>query len=343
MKHGRLVTLIVIVTSLFLITSCFWKKDKEEVTNKSDEGKWVQSQQRRSKYSERKSPVTYSKRPYGATEEEKAAASTKPQKTFVTPYLLGRLKYKVVVTEFRDKNTTGRKGLGSIASQELTKQLEESGAVVVVDLDLVKKSLGSKDAGFLSSSSSLWKLRTILGVQGVVTGSIQDALVGSGRVGKDEEAVAVIKIEGELLDTEIGSVTRSVKGENPFYTSRTVGEMSKDQAITKAIQSSLEEITEGVIRGLAPLEWTTSVASIESNKVYLNAGKMTGLKEGDILEVRYSGRIVRHSLTGASLGRMPGAVKGKLKVSRVFGVDASEAEKVSGGSVATGDVVIMSK
>jgi hypothetical protein len=344
MKTKKIAGLVAIVTTVLLISSCalFHKKEKEPVDDKGKEGQWVYSTQRPSSYGDQKRATTYTKRPYAGQEGEDVALAreTKPS---ITPYLLGRLKYKVVVTEFQDKTKKGRRELGAIVTQQLAKQLEESGAVVLVNMDAVRKSLGRGDAGFLGTPSTLWKLRTLLGVQGLMTGTIQDALVGTGEKGQVAEALAVAKMEVSLLDTDTGNVMRSIKGENPIYTSRAMGELSEDKALLKAINFALQDVTDGIIRGLAGLEWTTSVASVEGEKIYLNAGKSTGLKVGDMLEVYYPGRQVRHPVTGVSLGRLPGKLKGKVKVSRFFGVDASEADMVSGGGIATGDVVRLSK
>jgi hypothetical protein len=343
MKTKKIAGLVAIVTTVLLISSCalFQKKEKEQVYDKGKEGQWVYSTQRPSAFGDRKRATTYSKRPYAGQEGEDVALAreTKPS---IAPYLLGRLKYKVVVVEFQHKIKQGRRGLGAVVTQQLVKQLEESGAVVL-DMNLVKNSLGRGDVGFLKTPSTLWKLRTLLGVQGLVTGTIQDALVGTGKKGQVAEALAVAKMEVTLLDTDTGNVMRSIKGENPIYTSRAVGELSEDKALLKAINFALQDVTDGVIRGLAGLEWSTSVVSVEGKKIYLNAGKSTGLKVGDMLEVYYPGRQVRHPVTGVSLGRLPGKLKGKVKVSRFFGVDAAEADMVSGGGIATGDVVRLSK
>ena len=247
------------------------------------------------------------------------------------------------MVEFQDKTEKGKGGLGALVTQRLGKQLEESGAVVLVNMDMVKKSLGRGDAGFLSTSSALWKLRTLLGAQGLVTGTIQDALVGTGASGRGTEAMAVTKMEVTVFDTETGNIIRSIKGENPIYTSRTVGELSEDKALLKAIDFALGGVSEGIIRGLAGLEWSTSVASVEGSKIYLNAGKSTGLKVGDMVEVYSPGSLKKHPVTGVSLGRLPGRLKGKAKVTQFVGIDASETNIESGGGIATGDIVKLSK
>jgi hypothetical protein len=225
----------------------------------------------------------------------------------------------------------------------LAKQLEESGAVIVVDMELVKKSLGGGDVSFLSTATSLWKLRTLLGVQGLVAGKIQDVLIGTGKQAKADEAMASTKMDVLLLDTETGNVIRSIKGENPIYTSRAVGELNQDKALSNAINVSLQGVSDGIIRGLAGLEWSTSVATVEGDKLYLNAGKSTGLKVGDELEIYNPGRQVKNPTTGVSLGRLPGTLQGKVKISQLFGFDATEAKLVSGGNITTGDLARLAK
>jgi hypothetical protein len=344
MKRKKIAGLVVLVISVLLISSCglFKKKEKEQVYDKGKEGQWVYSTQRPSSYGDQKRAITYSKRPYAGQEGEDVALA-REIKPSITPYLLGRLKYKVVVVEFQDKTKKGRRELGAIVTQQLAKQLEETGAVILVNVDVVRKSLGRGDAGFLTTPSTLWKLGALLGVQGLVIGTIQDALVGTGASGRGAESMAVTRMEVTVFDTETGNILRSIKGENPIYASRSEGELSEEKALLKAIDFALQGVTDGILRGLAGLEWSTSVASVEGKTIYLNAGKSTGLKMGDMLEVYYPGRLVKHPVTGVPLGRLPGKLKGKVKVSQFFGLDASVADVTTGGGIATGDIVRLSK
>jgi hypothetical protein len=345
MKKVRFLGLVIFFfTASFFISSCslFGNKEKNQVYDKGKEGQWVYSTQKPSASGDQKRATTYSKRPYAGKEEDVALAGTEP-KPVITPYLLGRLKYKVVITEFQDNTKKGIRGLEALVTQQLAKQLEESGAVVLVDMELVKKSLGGGDSAALTTPSSLLKLQTLLGVQGVVTGTIQDVLVGTGNQARADEAMALTKMDVLLYDTETGSVVRSIKGENPIYASRAVGELSQDTALHKAIDFALQGVTDGIIRGLAGLEWSTSVATVQGDKLYINAGKSSGLKVGDELEVYNPGRLVKNSVTGVSLGRLPGTVRGKVRVTQFFGLDAAEAEIVSGGNITTGDEARIAK
>ncbi|MCJ7546390.1 MAG: hypothetical protein MUP30_06140 [Deltaproteobacteria bacterium] len=339
------VLLVTMLTALFLISSCalFGKKDKAPAA-KGKEGQWVYSAQKTSPTGEQKRATTYSKRPYAGKEGEEVALAGTETKPTITPYVLGRLKYKVVVAEFQDNTKQGgKRGLGALVTQQLAQQLEETGAVIVADMEQVKKTVGGGELNSLSAPSTLWKLRTLLGVQGVVMGKIQDVMVGTGKQAKTEEALAFAKIDVQLLDTDTGNVMRSIKVENPIYASHAVGESSQDKALSNAVNIALQGVPEGIIRGLAGLEWSTTVATVEGDKIYLNAGKSTGLKIGDELEIYNPGRQVKNPTTGVSLGRLPGTLQGKVKISQLFGLDAAEAKVVNGGNITSGDMVRLSK
>src|SRR4030042_2587825 len=156
---GGLVLIILIIS--FLISSCT-NKEKNQVYDKGKQGQWVYSTQKPSPDGDQKRATTYSKRPYPGQEGENVALASTETKPIIAPYLLGRLKYKVVIAEFQDNTKKGMRGLGSLVTQQLANQLEESGAVIVVDMEQVKKSLGGGDVSSLSMASSLWKLRTLL-------------------------------------------------------------------------------------------------------------------------------------------------------------------------------------
>jgi hypothetical protein len=336
---------VMMIIASFLISSCalFGTKEKAQV-DKGKEGQWVYSTQKSSPGGDQKRSTTYSNRPYAGKEGEEVALGGTETKPIITPYLLGRLRYKVVVAEFQDNTKQGSKrGLGALVTQQLAQQLEGTGAVIVVDMEQVKKSLGGGELNSLSTPAALWKLRTSLGVQGLVMGKIEDVLVGTGKHEKTEEAMAMTKMDVHLFDTDTGNVIRFIKGENPIYTSRAEGELSQDKALSNAVNVALQGVTDGIIRGLAGLEWSTSVATVEGDKIYLNAGKSTGLKVGDELEIYNPGRQVKSPTTGVSLGRLPGSLLGKIKISQLFGIDAAEANVVSGGNITTGDMVRLAK
>ena len=65
------------------------------------------------------------------------------------------------------------------------------------------------------------------------------------------------------------------------------------------------------------LDWTGRVAKILGNKIYLNAGRESGINIGDILKVITEGSEIYDPETGAMIGMSKGHVKGKLAVAQL--------------------------
>jgi hypothetical protein len=71
---------------------------------------------------------------------------------------------------------------------------------------------------------------------------------------------------------------------------------------------------------------------VEGDDVYLNAGKLTGLKVGDVMEV------FRPGAPGER-----GEIKGKVKISAFFGIDASMGILIQGKNAAVNDILKLAK
>jgi hypothetical protein len=81
------------------------------------------------------------------------------------------------------------------------------------------------------------------------------------------------------------------------------------------------------------------VAKIIGSKVYLNAGRDSGINVSDILKVVTEGQEIYDPETGAMIGVSKGDVKGTIEVIDYFGADGAIAILHSGGSVQEGDFV----
>ena len=101
-----------------------------------------------------------------------------------------------------------------------------------------------------------------------------------------------------------------------------------------------KKISKDVVRGT---EWSCRIVKVEDGQVYLNAGRLTGLRPGDRLKVWGRGKEIKDPLTGRILGFGPGPFKGELEVVELFGTDASMAKVLSGGGFELTDVVKMAE
>ncbi len=101
------------------------------------------------------------------------------------------------------------------------------------------------------------------------------------------------------------------------------------------------KISADVVRGT---EWSCRIIKVDpAGFVYLNAGRLTGLRPGDRLMVYGRGQEIIDPITKRSLGYAPGREKGLLEIKTLFGADASKAFVISGGGFTVGDVVKMAQ
>jgi hypothetical protein len=106
-------------------------------------------------------------------------------------------------------------------------------------------------------------------------------------------------------------------------------------AVRVAVRRGIQELLDVS----AKMDWTGRVAKIIGNKIYVNAGRESGLNIGDILKVLTEGNEIYDPESGALIGLSKGEIKGTIEVIDFFGPDGSIAIIHSGSSVLEGDFV----
>jgi hypothetical protein len=92
-----------------------------------------------------------------------------------------------------------------------------------------------------------------------------------------------------------------------------------ESVITEAFKSTVPRI----VQSLEKLSWEGRVALVKGDRIYLNAGRISGLMIGDILKVSEEGEDVYDPDTGSLIGKVPGRLKGTIEVISYFGKDGS--------------------
>jgi hypothetical protein len=181
-----------------------------------------------------------------------------------------------------------------------------------------------------------------LGIQAFALGTVTDVSLLTSKASEtseEEVSFATAKIEVRLMDASTGNLLKTFIGRSPIFGTKESGEGSRGKAVIKAIDLSLEDILDGFFRQLDYLDWTTTIAKIEGENLFINAGRLSGLRIGDTLEIYEPGREIIHPVTKISLGWTTGQLKGILRVSELFGVDAAIGKVVQGSSFSPNDVV----
>lgn len=107
------------------------------------------------------------------------------------------------------------------------------------------------------------------------------------------------------------------------------------EALVEAVRKALPALNKEIDR----IQWRGKVAKISGAKIYVNAGRATGIQVGDILKVSSQGSDIFDPDTGLFLGRTGGDLKGTLEVAEFFGEDGSIARIHSGANFLEGDVI----
>ena len=181
-----------------------------------------------------------------------------------------------------------------------------------------------------------------LGIQAFVLGTVTDVSLLSSKASEtsDEEiSFATSKVEIRLIDASTGNLLKTFIGRSPIFGTKETGEYSRGKAVLKAIDIGLDDILEGFFRQLDLLDWSTTIAKVEGDKLYINAGRLSGLRIGDSLQVFEPGKEIIHPTTHLSLGWTTGQMKGAVRITDLFGVDAAIGKAVQGQGFTTNDVV----
>jgi len=349
---------VLLTVLLFLLTSCSnipLIGKKEEKASKPPEGKTVTVEGMemvkgvnppRPETSPAKKPSPPVQPALPKTEKETKVAST-PTRPFYSPSLpffqLGFRK-KVAVLDFENKTTYKDENIGEIVAKRLSDKLEATNRVVTVDKAVLSEKFSREDFKFesLMAPSAMKHAHQSVGIQAVAYGVVTDVSLLSSKASEssDEEVTfATSKLEIRLIDASTGNLLKSFIGRSPIFGTRETGEYSRSKAVVKAIDLSLDEILEGFLRQLDHLEWTTTIAKVEGENLYINAGKLSGVRIGDTLEIFEPGKEIFHPATNLSLGWTAGRLKGTVRITELFGVDAAIGKVVQGQGFTSNDVV----
>lgn len=247
------------------------------------------------------------------------------------------LKKKVVITYFDDRTTGGEEMFGDWVAEKLMKEVtRRTLQVLFTDYQMAKEFLEKKgfDLTDLETPKAIQLLNEVFGVHALVVGQLSGPYVFTTKTTKDQEgtASAIIKIDMRLVDTFSGKTLKNLSASNPIIATKEKGSFSEEKAKVKAIDLTIADLGRSLARELDSIDWFCRIAKVEGEEVYINAGRLTGLKVGDVMEV---------FRPGGSGER--GEVKGKIKISAFFGIDASMGRLIQGKNPDVNDILKLAK
>ena len=262
------------------------------------------------------------------------------------------LRRRVLILPFLNLSPYPSEGVAQTAQNHLLDQLHKGSEVIPMDsMDLSEKmDQFQKDDGY--DMGQVLPLARKAGAHGVIVGRILEIktqktgdAVGVFRKLK-AQAKALVSIEMHstktgnsiLKETRSASVKESFNriGKSPLQDRKIRHDPRLIRAVIKEAFSTMDL---KVVKALGKMDWSGRIALIRGDKLYINAGQITGLKLGDILRVTEAKEEVFDPETGQFLGHITGRLKGTVEVVGYFGKDGAVTVVHSGSGFASNDIV----
>ncbi|RLB68761.1 MAG: hypothetical protein DRH04_06445 [Deltaproteobacteria bacterium] len=101
----------------------------------------------------------------------------------------------------------------------------------------------------------------------------------------------------------------------------------------------VDQVIADLTGNLKMIDWYSRLVKVDKGRIFVNAGRLSGLQIGQKLRVYAKGSDVVDPATKMSLGKAQGVLKGIVKVADFFGMDGAICEVVSGKGFAAADMV----
>lgn len=262
------------------------------------------------------------------------------------------VKKKIVLLPFFNESPYGGEDLAITATEEMRSELLKSG-LFQLDNGAVSIFGNSKEvySGGGVKLIQMARKAKMRGLNFVVFGRVIEARIRekTDEIGlvRQTKAYTESKVEIRIFDVnankEIFSETSNGFADDSSFRFFIADQESKLEyrrdLLRYVVKISIRKAMPQINALAQKLEWVGRVAKIIGTKIYLNAGRNSGLNIGDILKVVSEGVEIYDPETGALMGVSKGEIKGTIEIVDFIDQDVSIAIVHSGGSVSEGDFV----
>lgn len=263
------------------------------------------------------------------------------------------LKKRIIVLPFLDVKLQRAKKVTDIARRTVVKKLIRSGSYIVISnndfpQDL-KKFVTEKNEYDLKSISAL---AASMGVSSILEGKILE--VKARRLGdqvglfRKIRAKVDVKVRVRMVSAKSGAeILNEVRMATVESDTTRVAKYSYSdrfleedpRLIRAAVQKAFAGAMRRIYKSVEKLDWEGRVALISGDRIYINAGRISGLQIGELLKVTEEGEEVYDPDSGHFIGRAPGRMKGTVEIVSYFGQDGAIAVVHSGSGFKENDRV----
>ncbi len=234
-----------------------------------------------------------------------------------------------------EPETPNPKAFGRIPLEIVASAIEKEPGLVLVEPPLVDRVL--QDKRIRPKAANAKQIATLLerdlGTQLVILLDEADVSSDWDRRGQVQ---AQVVLRGEIREGVTGQALSLLSAKGTQAASGSQEALARVEALKQAS----DQISAAILKKVLEYEWSARVLSVEDGRVRLNAGRRSGLQEGDILRVfKGDGQEVYHPATKLFVGIDLGDAKGKVRVTDFFGADAAVAKITEGSGFAPNDLI----
>lgn len=262
-------------------------------------------------------------------------------------------KLRVGVVNFQNKTPSKVLGVGEAAADILGTILQKTGRFIVIpqqDMSSILEQQRMGATGAINPATAA-KMGQVLGLNAIVTGSVtaysETEEASDYLVYKRKKQIARVTVDYRIVDTTTGVQLMADSGAGIYekVSGGALGLGAKagyDPDLRDgALRDALTKAMVNMMKQLESQPWKGKIAKVAGNKVYINAGKKTGLKIGDRLDVYRVGEDIIDPDTNLKIGTTEDRVGQVLIQQNDIGdkADMSVAVTTSGMGFKQGDVV----
>ena len=262
------------------------------------------------------------------------------------------IKKRIALLTFLNESPQGGQDLGITATEELRRELSRTGVFVVEPNS--PQAFGSSKEIYSSGGSKLTHLTKkgkSTGTNLILYGVIKDAQVRerTDEIGiiREVQTYANLSVEVRIFNINSQKEVYSavIKGHadntsNHFFRENKMERKNyRRELLRYAVRVAVRKAVPKIVAASEKLDWVGRIARIINNKIYLNAGRKSGVQIGDVMQVITEGEQIYDPETGALIGISKGEIKGTIEIIDFFGPDGAVGVLHSGGAVLEGDFV----
>jgi len=262
-------------------------------------------------------------------------------------------KLRVGVVNFQNKTPSRVLGIGEAAADILGTIMQKTERFIVIPQQDIESILGQQRMGAtgMINPDTAAKMGQVLGLNAIVTGSItaySEAEEGVAfGIGGSKKQIARVTVDYRIVDTTTGVQLLADSGAGIYEKKVTKvlgigGTASYDTDLRDgALRDALTKAMVNMMKQLENQPWKGKIAKVAGNKLYINAGKKTGLQVGDKLDIYRVGEDIIDPDTHQKLGTTEDKVGQAIIQQNDLGdrADMSVAVTTSGAGLKQGDVV----